>query len=394
MTIESIKEQTEEGREMEQQTNSNPKKRNKLIVLFIIIIAAALAGWYFLMPKGVEITDDAYVSGQRVMITSKEPGIVGKISVDDSENIQQGDTLVSLNKNNIILQQQHDEATLNSVVRQVKSNYLKIAQLKAELASQKIQLQQAQSDYQRRIGGDKDGSVLAETLAHAKNAVAINQQNVTALTKQLESLEALYPDEAIINNPQIQSAIAALRHTYLARLNSDIVAPRSGMIATRNVHVGQQIQAGQALMTVVPLDHIWIDANFKETQLTNIKPGQAVKVTSEIYGDEHVYHGVVAGINAGSGSAFSPIPAQNATGNWIKIVQRVPVRIYLDPAQLKAFPLRVGMSMTVTIDTVSKDLKPFDFKVFTQQDDIQKLQQQRLTKVNQQVDAFVATLIK
>ncbi len=370
-------------------SNSSKKKRNIILTSFTFIVAVAAGIWFMLLPTTQQKTDDAYVAGQQVIITSQEPGTIDSINVEDTQVVAQGSELLTLNRNKLALEQQSAEANLKATVRQVQSNYIKIEQLKAQIQAEKIAYKQAKQDYNRRIGGDKDGSVLPEVLAHAKNAVNISAQNLFALNKQLEASEVLLPEEQLLDNPQIEAAISTLRKVYLAQVNSTIIAPKGGMIAKRAVQVGQLIQPGQALMTLVPLNKVWIDANFKETQLTNMQAGQSVTITSDLYGSKHTYTGVVAGIGAGTGSVFSAIPAQNATGNWIKVIQRVPVRIYVDPVQFTTHPLRIGMSMKVTVDTESTTNQPFDYSVFTTDESLANITQQHLQTVDQHIDTFV-----
>lgn len=374
--------------------STSQKKRNTILSAFIIIVIAVAVTYYLFMPTTSQTTDDAYVAGQRIMITAQESGTVNAINVDDTQQVKQGEQLVSLNHNPLLLKQQQAEANLKNTVRDIQSKYLQIAQLKANVAAEKVMLAQAKQDYKRRIGGDKDGSVLAEVVSHSKNDVLIKEQNLIALNKQLQALQTLLPQENILDNPKVQMAIAQLRHVYLDQQNATIFAPKAGMVVNRSVQIGQQIQAGQPLMTIVPLDNVWVEANFKETQLHNIHTGQPVTIKSDLYGDKYTYHGVVAGIGAGTGSAFAAIPAQNATGNWIKIVQRVPVRIYIDSQQIEQHPLRIGMSMTVTVDTKATANKPFDYAVFTANESAQKTTNKRLAVVDKKIEIFVNHLIK
>ncbi len=374
--------------------NRSKKKRNTLLVIFILIVAVTTGTWYALQPAFQQSTDDAYVAGQQIIITSQEAGTVSTIKADNTQTVTKGSELLTLSRNKLALQQQAAQANLQTTVREVKSSYLKIEQLKAQIKAAKTKLTQAEQDYQRRMGGDKDGSVLPEALAHTKNMVSINQQNLNALNKQLQAAETQLPKEQLLDNPKIQAAIAQLRQVYLAQINTTIVAPKNGMIAQRAVQVGQHIQPGQPLMTIVPLDKVWIEANFKETQLRNMKPGQEVTVVSDIYGEEQPYTGVVAGIGAGTGSVFSAIPAQNATGNWIKIIQRVPVKIYIDPAQLADHPLRIGMSMNVTVNTGAVTNNRFDNSSFINDESLTSSDQLRLQKVDHDVDAFVQQITR
>ena len=374
---------------------SDPKKkRNTLISLFVGLVTLTAFILYLLAPNHIQSTNDAYVAGQQVVITSQLSGTIDAIYANNTQRVEQGTKLLRLNPNKLLLEQQSTEANLKNIIRQVQSNYLKMDQLKAQIQAETMTFEQTKQDYQRRIGGDKDGSVLPEVLAHAKNAVSISKQNLGAFNKQLQATKALLPQEGLLDNPQVQTALAKLRQVYLAQENTTIIAPKEGMVAERLIQVGQQIQPGQALMIIVPLNELWIEANFKETQLTDIKPGQAVTLTSDLYGDKYQYTGIIAGIGAGTGSAFSAIPAQNATGNWIKIVQRVPVRIHIDSPQLRNHPLRIGMSMNVSVDTQATAAQVSSTSIFPQDDSLINVSEQRLKRVNSRIQMFVDNNIK
>jgi membrane fusion protein (multidrug efflux system) len=202
----------------------------------------------------------------------------------------------------------------------------------------------------RRGGLIADGAISAEELSHARDAVTSSRANVAAAQQQLSQTVAQIDGTTIADHPQVLAAAAAVRNAALALHRTLLTSPVSGMIAKRSVQVGQRVAAGTPLLAVVPLDDVWIDANFKEVQLERMRTGQPVTVHTDVYGRHVSYHGHVVGIAAGSGSAFALLPAQNASGNWIKIVQRLPVRILLDPAELKAHPLRVGLSAAVRVD--------------------------------------------
>jgi membrane fusion protein (multidrug efflux system) len=203
---------------------------------------------------------------------------------------------------------------------------------------------------QRRGGLIADGAISAEELSHARDAVTSSRANLTAAQQQLSQTIAQIDGTTIADHPQVLAAAAAVRNVALALHRTEIVSPVTGVIAKRSVQVGERVAAGTPLLAVVPLDDVWVDANFKEVQLEHMHTGQPVTVRTDLYGHSVTYHGHVVGIAAGSGNAFALLPSQNASGNWIKIVQRLPVRILLDPAELKAHPLRVGLSATVRVD--------------------------------------------
>ncbi|AGH81254.1 multidrug resistance protein [Psychromonas sp. CNPT3] len=371
-------------------TIQSTKKRNILLSVFILSVFTVSAGLYLTLPSNEQSTEDAYVMGKKVIVTSTLAGTIGKITSDETQTVQQGTTLILLSNNEILIATQAAEANVEIALRQVNSNYLKIDKLSAQISAEKIKLSQVTQDYKRRIGGDKDGTVLPEVLMHAKKSVAITKANLRALHMQLAADKALLPAINKLQTPQVQLAISQLRKIYLAKENASIVAPISGVIANKSAYIGQQIKPGQPLMTIVPLHNLWIEANFKETQLKNIRPGQSVNISSDLYGEEHNYNGIVVGIHAGTGNVFSAIPAQNATGNWIKIIQRIPVRIYINPSQLKAFPLRIGMSMKVTVKTNSQPKGSFDADALIHNENIIGSYQQKLARV----DTRVAKLIK
>ena len=371
-------------------TIQSTKKRNILLSVFILSVFTVSAGLYLSLPSNEQSTEDAYVMGKKVIVTSTLAGTIGKITSDETQTVQQGTTLILLSNNEILIATQAAEANVEIALRQVNSNYLKIDKLSAQISAEKIKLSQVTQDYKRRIGGDKDGTVLPEVLMHAKKSVAITKANLRALHMQLAADKALLPAINKLQTPQVQLAISQLRKIYLAKENASIVAPISGVIANKSAYIGQQIKPGLPLMTIVPLHNLWIEANFKETQLKNIRPGQSVNITSDLYGEAHNYNGIVVGIHAGTGTVFSAIPAQNATGNWIKIIQRVPVRIYINPSQLKAFPLRLGMSMKVTVKTNSQPKDGFDADALIHNENIIGSYQQKLTRV----DIRVAKLIE
>jgi membrane fusion protein (multidrug efflux system) len=242
------------------------------------------------------------------------------------------------------------EARLARAVREVRTLFATAAELRARIADREIELQRAEDDYRRRSNLLKDGAVSSEELSHTKDTIAQMRANLSEAREQLNATTVQIDGTTVDTHPLVLTAEAAVRDAALALRRTRIFAPVAGVVARRSVQVGQRVAPGTALMAVVPLDDVWVDANFKEVQLKDMRVGQPVEVRADVYGGSVTYHGTLVGLSAGSGSAFALLPAQNASGNWIKIVQRVPVRIALDPEQLKAHPLRVGLSTTVTVD--------------------------------------------
>jgi membrane fusion protein (multidrug efflux system) len=242
------------------------------------------------------------------------------------------------------------EASLAQAVRGVRGAFSQSDTSQAQLHQARVALNQARADYRRRQQAAATGAVSGEELAHARDAVASAEAAVNSASSGLAQSQAAISGTDIATNPDVLAAEAKVRAAVIAMGHMRIIAPVDGVIAQRTVQAGQQVAPGTPLMAVVPLAKVWIDANFKEVQLDRVRVGQPVTVTADIYGGSVTYHGHVEGLGAGSGSAFALLPPQNASGNWIKIVQRVPVRIALDPEELKAHPLRVGLSVTADVD--------------------------------------------
>jgi membrane fusion protein (multidrug efflux system) len=270
--------------------------------------------------------------------------------VDDTQPVQAGQPLLELDPADAKIALANAEADLARAVRQVRGLFAQGKELHAQIEQREQAARTADDDLKRRGGLIADGAISAEELSHARDAVTTTRANVAAAQQQLSQTIAQIDGTTIADHPQVLAAAAAVRNAALALHRTLLTSPVSGMIAKRSVQVGQRVAAGTPLLAVVPLDDVWIDANFKEGQLERMRTGQPVTVHTDVYGRHVSYHGHVVGIAAGSGSAFALLPAQNASGNWIKIVQRLPVRILLDPAELKAHPLRVGLSAAVRVD--------------------------------------------
>ncbi|WP_097461300.1 HlyD family secretion protein [Mangrovitalea sediminis] len=330
---------------------NTPRRRMLLILLLVVLVALASATtWYLLYGRWYEGTDDAYVDGNIVQITPQTTGTVVSIGADDGDLVHAGQVLVKFDPSDADITLQQAEARLAHTVRKVRGLFATVDSYRAEVSARQVALQRTQSDFNRRRDLAQSGAISSEELAHARDALAAARSALARARQQLNSSKALIDDTTVASNPEVKDAEAQLRQAYLNDVRSTIVAPVTGYIAKRTVQVGQRVQPGTPLMAVVPLQQVWVDANFKETQLKEMRLGQPVTLESDLYGSDVPYHGTVESLGVGTGSAFSLLPAQNATGNWIKIVQRVPVRIKLDPEQLQKHPLRVGLSMTVSVN--------------------------------------------
>ena len=330
----------------------NGKRRFWLTIVAVVVLAGGLAyGLYWLFyARYFESTDDAYVAGNVVTITAKEPATVLALHADNTQTVRRGQLLVEMDPAIAKVNLQSAEANLARAVRAVRGAFSRSDTSQAQLRQAQVTLTQARADYQRRRAAAASGSVSAEELAHARDAVAAAEAAVNSASSSLAQSQAAVSGTDIATNPDVLAAEAQLRAVVIAMGHMRIIAPVDGVIAQRTVQAGQQVAPGTPMMAVVPLSKVGIDANFKEVQLDRVRVGQPVTVKADIYGGGVTFHGRVEGLGAGSGSAFALLPPQNASGNWIKIVQRVPVRVALDSEELKAHPLRVGLSVTVDVD--------------------------------------------
>ncbi|WP_425487605.1 efflux RND transporter periplasmic adaptor subunit [Marilutibacter spongiae] len=335
----------------------NGRRRKALAILATVVVVAGVAwtAWYLLVARWHESTDDAYVQGDVVTITPQTMGTVIDIGAEEGMKVKAGQTLVQLDPDDADVAYQQALANLAGTVRQVRGLYSAVDAGQAQLKAQQVALDKARADVRRREGLVASGAVSAEELAHARDQLAAAQAAVAASTGDLSRNKALVDATEVASQPQVQAAAAQLRRAYLDKQRSAILAPIDGFTAKRTVQLGQRVQPGTPLMTVVPLDQVWIEANFKETQLAHMRIGQPVKLHADIYGDDVEYDGRIASLGMGTGSAFSLLPAQNASGNWIKIVQRVPVRIEIDGRQLAEHPLRLGLSMHADVSVRDQD---------------------------------------
>ena len=333
-------------------TSPGRARRRGLIGLGAVAVLCGLgyAGYWFFDGRYYESTDDAYVNGDVVQITSEVPGTVLGLRVDDTQLVHAGQPLLELDPADAKIAEANAEADLARAVRQVRGLFAQGKELRAQIDTREQAERTADDDLKRRGGLLADGAISAEELSHARDAVTTTRANVAAARQQLSQTIAQIDGTTIADHPQVLAAAATVRNAALALHRTELTSPVSGLIAKRSVQVGQRVAAGTPLLAVVPLDDVWVDANFKEGQLEHMRAGQPVTVRTDLYGRDVTYHGHLVGIAAGSGNAFALLPSQNASGNWIKIVQRLPVRILLDPNELKDHPLRVGLSTTVRVD--------------------------------------------
>ncbi len=315
------------------------------------LIGIAYGAYWALTMRYVQSTNDAYVSGNVVQITPQIAGTVIAIGADDTQFVEAGQPLVQLDPADAKIALDQSEAQLGKTVREVRGLFATSAELQATVAMRRSDVARAADDLARRERLASAGAVSAEELHHAHDALDSAQSALAAAQQQLEANRARVDRTTVENNPEVLAAAARVRDAYLEYARTELPAPVSGFVAKRAVQLGQRVSPGAALMAIVPLDQVWVDANFKEPQLAGMRIGQAVTLVADIYGGKVTYHGKVAGFGAGTGSAFALLPAQNATGNWIKIVQRVPVRVALDPQELASHPLQIGLSMQVEVDT-------------------------------------------
>ncbi len=357
-------------------------RRRKLMLLIgavVALAALAVATWWLAFGRWNSGTDDAYVGGDIVAVMPQTGGTVIAIYADTTQAVSAGQLLVRLDDSDARLQLDTAEAALAAAVREVRGLYAAshgslpllaqrradLAKAQAELASSEATLAQAEAEYGRRVELARQNFVSPENVqsalaardsARAQQQAALHavQASSAAIDQTMDQASvsrARVDHTSLENHPEVRAAAVHVREAALALARTRVLAPLSGQVARRSVQLGERVAAGTALMAIVPLDKVWLDANFKETQLRNVRVGQPVRVTSDFYGDAFVFHGKVLGLAPGVGSAFALLPPQNATGNWVKIVQRLPVRIALDAAELRSHPLRVGLSMYADIDT-------------------------------------------
>jgi len=329
-------------------------KRKRWLVILIAasaVIAIAYGAYWAIALRYWQSTDDAYVSGNVVQITPQISGTVIAIGADDTQFVKAGELLVRLDQADAKVALDEAEAQLAKTVREVRSLFATSAQLQASVAMRQSDLDRASADLARRERLASSGAISGEEMQHARDAFDSAKAGLLEAQQQLTANRVRVDRTTVEDHPDVQNASARVRDAYLTYARTALPAPVAGFVAKRAVQLGQRVSPGMPLMAIVPLDQVWVDANFKEPQLAAMRVGQPVTLTADLYGSKIKYRGKVAGFGAGTGSAFALLPAQNATGNWIKVVQRVPVRIALDERELAAHPLQIGLSMQVEVDT-------------------------------------------
>ncbi|MGS8101868.1 multidrug efflux MFS transporter periplasmic adaptor subunit EmrA [Providencia sp. PROV_01] len=349
--------------EMQQtQTPQRNKKRQRksalifLTLLFIIIGVGWVVYWYLVL-RHYESTDNAYVAGNQVQIQSQVSGSVMTVNVDNTDFVTSGTVLVELDPRDAELTLDKAKTELANSVRQTRQHMVNSRQLQANIDVKRSELNRLQNDLKRREVLGSSHVIGKEELQHAREAVVSAKAALDMAIEQYNANQAIVLNTAIEKQPAVEQAATQVRNAWLTLQRTKIVSPVDGYVSRRSVQVGSQITHSTPLMAIVPSNGMWIDANFKETQLADMRIGQPAKVTTDFYGKDIVFNGTVVGLDMGTGSAFSLLPAQNASGNWIKVVQRLPVRIALDETQLEEHPLRIGLSTEVTVDTLDKNGK-------------------------------------
>jgi membrane fusion protein (multidrug efflux system) len=344
----------------------NPTRKKALTAVAAAVAVAGIAygAYYALVLNHYESTDNAYVQGNVVQLTPQIGGTVLAIGADDTDFVKAGQVVVKLDPADAQVALDQAEAQLAQTVREVRTLYANNATFKAQIALREADAARAQSDVARAQDdvarrspllatgavGKEEFNHATSQLTAAKSAVVAAQSAVAAAREQLASNQALTDNTSVEQHPNVMRAAARVREAYLAVKRADLASPVDGYIAKRSVQLGQRVQAGAPLMSVIALNQVWVDANFKESQLRNLRIGQPVTLTADMYGKKVEYRGKVEGLGAGTGAAFALLPAQNATGNWIKVVQRLPVRVALDAKEIAEHPLRVGLSMDAKVD--------------------------------------------
>jgi len=341
----------------QQAVNKKGKRKSVLILLTLlfIVLAVAYGIYWFLVLRHYEETDDAYVAGNQVQIMAQVSGSVTKVWADNTDFVKKGDVLVTLDPTDAQQAFEKAQTQLASSVRQTHQLMINSKQYQANIELQKTALAQAQSDLNRRIPLGSANLIGREELQHARDAVTSAQAQLDVAVQQYNANQAMILGSKLEDQPAVKQAATEVRNAWLALERTKIVSPLTGYVSRRAVQPGAQISPTTPLMAVVPATNLWVDANFKETQLAHMRIGQPATVISDVYGDDVKYTGKVIGLDMGTGSAFSLLPAQNATGNWIKVVQRLPVRIEIDAKQLEQHPLRIGLSTLVEVNTSNRD---------------------------------------
>ena len=375
------------------QQPQNKKKQRKRVLLLLtgifIIIGVAYLIYWFLVLRHHQETDNAYVSGNQVQIMSQVPGSVVSVNFENTDFVKSGDVLLTLDPTDAEQAYEQAKTALANSVRQTHQLMVNSKQYQANIELKKIELSKAQNDLKRRVVLGSVNAIGREEVQHARDAAEAAQASLDVAIAQYNANQALILNTPLEKQPAVEQAAAKLRDAWLALQRTKIVSPITGFVSRRSVQVGAEIANGTPLMAVIPASEMWIDANFKETQLANMRIGQLATIVTDFYGDDVVFQGKVVGLDMGTGSAFSLLPAQNATGNWIKVVQRLPVRIELDAKQLADHPLRIGLSTTVRVDTANVDGQVLAQNVRTEPAFVTNALSLDLAPVNQMISDIV-----
>ncbi|GKW09484.1 multidrug efflux MFS transporter periplasmic adaptor subunit EmrA [Pectobacterium carotovorum] len=382
---------------VENQVPQTPQKNKKqqrkrvlsLLTFIFVVLGCAWLVYWFLVLRHHQSTDDAYVAGNQIQIMAQVSGSVTHVNVDNTDFVKQGQVLVELDPTDAQQAFERAKTGLANSVRQTHQLIINSKQYQANIELRQTELNKAQSDLSRREALGSANAIGREEVQHARDAVATAKAALEVARQQYQANQAMILDTPLEKQPAIQQASVEMRDAWLALQRTKIVSPIDGYVSRRSVQIGARISSTSALMAVVPANHLWVDANFKETQLANMRIGQPATVIADIYGDDVVYQGKVVGLDMGTGSAFSLLPAQNATGNWIKVVQRLPVRIEIDPKQVADHPLRIGLSALVNVDTANTEgsaLAETSRTTPAYQSDALTLD---LTPVNQEISAII-----
>jgi membrane fusion protein (multidrug efflux system) len=330
-----------------------PSRRKKVVLIFLVvcgILGMAFGCLWFFYLRFIAYTDDAYVEGNQVYITPLKSGFITAIHSDDTYLVKKGQVLVDLDKTDATIALNQAKENLAQVVREVCQMFHQVFVYEADIEVKKAEYIKSAQDFEHRRDVIEEGGVSVEDFEHAIAALSSSYYSLQLTEFLYEKALSLVQGTSIKAHPLILEAADRVREAWVQLYRCRIYSPVEGLVAQRKIQVGMWTNAGQLLMSVIPLDQIWVNANYKETQLKHMRIGQPVKITSDLYGDEVVFHGTIAGLPGAAGNAFSLLPPQNLTGNWIKIVQRLPVRVSLDPAEIKRYPLRIGLSMEAIVD--------------------------------------------
>lgn len=360
-----------------------------LLVLAIAALIVALVVWYVSGLNSVS-TDDAYVNGNVVQVTSQVSGTVIAIGGDDTDHVDANASLVTLNDVDAEIQYERSKSNLARAVRMARTEYYQVQQLEAEVQQRRNDVGKARDDVRRRSQLASSGAVSREEISHAEDILKNATAGLDGARQALSVRLAMVDGTTLRTHPDVLVAASNLRDAYIALQRTKIYSPVSGLITKRSVQVGQRINPGVALMSVVPVEQVWVNANFKESQIEHLRIGQPVQLRADAYSRSLVFHGTVVGLDAGTGSAFSLMPAQNATGNWIKVTQRVPVRIALDPREVAANPLRLGLSMRVSVNTTDRNGRVLNRKAPSQSSYSTDIFENELKDANAVVEQVIA----